>query len=103
MCRAVDVLDAVPRGDGRLDREILQRRGRLAVAPEWIEILNQSALALGDGCEAERHLLIGLRRHGKNAHAEEIAANILQQAGVLGSPDDRGVNLAGLFRLDKLT
>src|SRR5207253_2044757 len=80
MGRAVDVLDGMLRLDGRLDGELLERAGRLAVGLERVDVLDQAGVARGHGREAERDLLIAPGQDGEDLHAQEVVAHVFEQA-----------------------
>ena len=69
-------------------REVFERLRGLAVGLERIDVLDQAGVLVGDGGEAELDLLIAVRRHREDLQLEQVVADVLEQAGVLGAADD---------------
>src|SRR5262249_52874318 len=93
--RAVNVLDRVLRFDRRLDGEVFEGAGRLAVGLERVNVLDHVAFRRDDGVEAEGHALVDFRQNGEDAQPHHVVADVFEQAGVLGAADDVGVDLGG--------
>ena len=96
----VDVGDAVLRLDRRRDGEILQGGRRFAIRFERVNVLDQTVFVGGDAVKAQSDFLIAVGRNRKDLESGQVVAEILQQGGVLSSPDDAGVDLAPLGGLD---
>ena len=83
VCGTVDVLDAVLRFEGGLERETVERGRGPTVGLHRIDVGHQFALALGNAGVRHRHLLIAVRGDGEDAHVHQAVAEVFQQAGIL--------------------
>ena len=100
--RRIDALDRLGGVELHAHGEVLQRaRGGLAGAQRVNELV-EAGLELERLRIGQLHLLLAVLRHGVDAHAEEVAAHVLQQAGVLHAADDILVDAARLPLLHQL-
>ena len=99
--RAVDRLHRILRSDGHRHRELLEGAGALAIGLQRVNVLDDAAVLLADGGEADLHFLIALRRDRENFQSHHAVAEIFEQAGVLRPLDDARVNRAGLLRVEE--
>ena len=98
--RGVDVRDRVLRFQRDVDGELVERRRRLAIGTQGVDVFDQAVVLVGDVLVLDRDLLIAPGRHREDLHPQEAGAEVFEQAGVVRTLDDVGVDLAGLIGFD---